>query len=200
MLTLIFSDVPSSSIASSSKPSAVNPAIEHQRVFGYQPKTNVQFQPTGKKRGKGKMQPCTLKFYCLGEVNQEKPPTTIGQKAMLSNCGLGPGNITVDISTPSIHEHILSKFPRLNAAGGYELLLYQRGGDERGFHRLPLPYSAARIKEVAGTQAMIYVRPLQTDIIDLEEDRANFIDDIKEVGNFLFILLYNYTVLQYIII
>ena len=85
-------------------------------------------------------------------------------RAALSSSGLGPGSITCDASLSNIHDDLIERFPSLNNAGGYELLLFQRGGDDHGFHRLPMPYSPARLKEVAG-QAIIYVRPLQRNLL-----------------------------------
>ena len=124
------------------------------------------------KKGKSKMQSCTLKLYCLSDIDDDKPPGTIANKTALSSCGLGPGSITLDINTPSVHEALLDKFPLLQAAGGYELLLYQRGGEEQGFHKLPTPYSPARLKEVAG-QAQIYIRPLQKNLLELDDSNKD---------------------------
>ena len=43
----------------------------------------------------------------------------------------------------SIHNYVLERFPPLTLAGGYELCLFQRGGDDQGFHKLEMPYSPA---------------------------------------------------------
>ena len=68
-------------------------AQQHMRIFNY---------PKGKNRvaGKGKLPAkkiptCTLKLFCLGNTGDEKPPSTGAAKTALSNCGLGPGNITI---------------------------------------------------------------------------------------------------------
>lgn len=101
----------------------------------------------------------------LGEpnVDDDMPPTTVAGKAALSNCGLGPGSIIFDVKATSIHENLTEMFPPLSSVGGYELLLFQRGRENQGFHKLPTPYSPARLKDIAG-QANIYVRPLQKNI------------------------------------
>ena len=82
------------------------------------------------KKGKSKLQSCTLKFFCLSKVNPEKLPNSVFEKTGLSNCGVGPGSITVDLnsSASDVHHNQVEKFPLLQAGGGYELLLYQRGG------------------------------------------------------------------------
>lgn len=122
------------------------------------------------------MQPCTLKFFCLANIDDDKPPCNVASKTALSNCGLGPGSITLDVNSPSIHDSLLEKFPLLVAAGGYELLLYQRGGDDQGLHKLPAPYSPARIKEIAG-QAQVYIRPLQKNLMEPEEHFVQYQTD-----------------------
>lgn len=57
----------------------------------------------------------------------------------------------------------MDKFPALEAGGGYELLLYQRGGLEKGFHKTEPPYTPGWVKDVA-SQAQVYIRPLQKDL------------------------------------
>ena len=175
----------SSSVNSQSTvPSAVT---EHRRVFNYAGRGAHTFQPQPSRnqkgqKGKKKIQTCTLKMYCLGNVDDEKPPSTISVKASLVNCGLGPGSITCDVHAPSIHNYVLERFPPLTLAGGYELCLSQRGGDDQGFHKLEMPYSPARLKEIAG-QATIYVQPLQRNILDeiqtQEQDAQSEVRSVK---------------------
>ncbi|KAJ7373279.1 hypothetical protein OS493_012869 [Desmophyllum pertusum] len=75
-------------------------AQQHMRIFNY---------PKGKNRvaGKGKLPAkkiptCTLKLFCLGNTGDEKPPSTGAAKTALSNCGLGPGNITFEMNGSSV--------------------------------------------------------------------------------------------------
>ena len=143
---------------------------EHRKVFNYSARGGRSFQPKAQlsrnknnQKGKKKLQTCTLKFFCLGNVDDEKPPLTISAKAALSNCGLGPGSVTCDVHALSIHDYLLERFPPLALAGGYELCLFQRGGEDQGLYKLSTPYSPARLKDVAG-QAIIYIRPLQRNI------------------------------------
>ena len=42
----------------------------------------------------------------------------------------------------------MDKFPGLEAGGGYELLLYQRGGLEKGFYRLEPPFTLDKSKKL----------------------------------------------------
>ena len=55
-------------------------------------------------------------------------------------------------------------FPKLSETGGYELLLYQRGGGENGgFHVIKPPLCSVRQRDVCG-KSKIYVRPVQRNI------------------------------------
>ena len=58
----------------------------------------------------------------------------------------------------------MEKYPPLSLGGVYKLLLFQCGGDIKGFYSLPTPYTPLRLKDMAG-QATIYIRPLQKDIL-----------------------------------
>ena len=96
---------------------------EHRRVFNYAARGTRTFQPQPSRnqkgqKGKKKIQTCTLKMFCLGNVDDEKPPSTISAKASLVNCGLGPGSITCDVQATSIHDYVVERFPPLNLAGG----------------------------------------------------------------------------------
>ena len=147
-------------------------AAEQRRLFtfGRQAAGNNR-----KNKGKGKKSPtCTLKFVCLQSKGATKPPLSVGEKTALCNCGLGDGSITFEINGGSdyCHSKILEKYPKLAMAGGYELLLHQRGsGDDAGFHPIKPPYTPSRLKDFSG-QAKIYIRPLQKDLAIEYEEQA----------------------------
>ena len=145
---------------------AISPSEEHSRVFHYMKgKTRM----TGKGKAPIKKIPtCTMKFCCLGCVDSDKPPTSVAAKTALANSGLGPSSMTFEMNGNAIHSKLLERYPRLSHAGGYELLLYQRGGEEHGFHHLPAPHTPSRIKEIANA-SVVYIRPLQLDILDAED-------------------------------
>lgn len=67
---------------------------------------------------------------------------TVASKAALSNYGLGPLTIQIAANDESVQKHLLERFPLLADAGGFELLLYQRGGNDQGFHVINPPHSA----------------------------------------------------------
>lgn len=149
---------------------------EHRRLFGYAAKGK---QPKrGKSVSKQKVPTCSLKFVCLASVNAIKPPTTVKERTMLSNAGLGDSTVTfhVDGNSTHFHDKILEAFPKLSSAG-YELLLYDRSGENSSFYHLKPPYVPKKLKEVAG-QCKIYIKPLQKDLVI---DSSNEEEEI-EVG------------------
>lgn len=79
------------------------------------------------------------------ESLDNRPPTSLGARTALSNAGLGPANLNVVIDGSSIHQELLNTFPALSSDGGYELSLYQQGGCDQGFHKIPAPYMPSKI-------------------------------------------------------
>lgn len=143
---------------------------EHRRLFGYSNTGNVP-KAKGKaitKRGSG--QTCTLKFVCLGKRHQVKPPTSARERTVLCNAGLGDTTIVLNVNGDSDHCHgkIIETFPKL-AQSGYELLLYDRAGENSSFFPLKHSYLLKKLKEVAG-QCKIYIKPLQKDLIESDDD------------------------------
>lgn len=139
-------------------PSAV--IKEHRHTFNYKGKST--FAGKGKGPAKAKKQCVSIKFFCLGSPEDEKPPTSVSAKTSLSSASLGPASLTLEVDE-ALHQRLLETYPPLVDAGGYELLLYQRGGQEQGFHPVPAPHVAGKVKGLAN-QATVYIRPLQLDI------------------------------------
>lgn len=132
-LLLIFFVGPSNT---SSGPSGHNPPLhsaltEHQRIFNYMPR---KFVPSNRnQKGKNKAKTCTIKFFCLSCKDDERPLSSIAEKTTLANCGLGPSSICCKIEASSVHEYLCERYPALSSVGGYELLIFQRGRETRGF-------------------------------------------------------------------
>ncbi|CAB4003311.1 Hypothetical predicted protein, partial [Paramuricea clavata] len=58
----------------------------------------------------------------------------------------------------------MEHYPQLSEVGGFDFLLYQRGGgSDAGFHVISPPHTVNRLKDLCG-QAKIYIRPVQKDI------------------------------------
>ena len=97
---------------------------DHTRVFHY---TKGKSRTTGKGEAPIKKIPTsTIKFCCLGFVDSDKPPTTVAAKTTLAHSGLEPSTMSFEMNGVAINS-------LLSTASGYELLLYQRGGEEQGF-------------------------------------------------------------------
>ena len=92
----------------------------------------------------------------------------ITTKTALANVGLGPLplTLTLDMDNTCVHNMLMSSFPLLASAGGYELLMYLRQNPGQGFHKMDTPHSTERLKALAN-QSTIYIRPLQVDLLEL---------------------------------
>ena len=145
----------------------VSAAVEQRRLFGFGKRQSS--------KGKHAVKTCTLKFVCLASKDDEGPPSSVKQRTDLSNARLGDGNISFVLDGTTVYNGIMEKFPKLRSVGGFDLMLFQRGGGEDGgFHRIMPPHTPDHLKELCG-QSKIYIRPVQQDIkID------DGIDDISE--------------------
>ena len=159
------------------QPTNADLEAEHRRVFINPSRARQTFrpvrQPSRARQTMRKRTPTsTVKFVCLSNVHARKPPSNVAEKAALANSGLGPGTIVFQANgdANNFHETLVGKFPLLSTGGGYELLLYQRGGLQQGFHKIVPPFTPARVKEVSG-QAVVYIRPLQKNLtLVMQED------------------------------
>ena len=65
-------------------------AAEQRRVFGH----GFGRRPSSYKSTKGKhVKTCNLKFVCLASKDADHPPSTVKERTVLSNNGLGDGSI-----------------------------------------------------------------------------------------------------------
>ena len=147
---------------------------EHRRLFGYSGRGKYSAARRGKEKANAKKQngpTCTLKFVCLASCNAIKPPTSVKERAALSNAGLGDTTITFDVNGDSshCHEKILESFPTFSFESGYNLMLYDRAGENSLFCLLNHPYLSRKLREVAG-QCKIYIRLLQKDLVDSDTE------------------------------
>ena len=144
---------------------------EHRRLFGYAAKGKGQSKK-GKAVTKRSVPTCALKFVCLATRDPIKPPSSVKERTALANAGLGDATITFDLDGDSMHLHqlIVEKFPKLNTTG-YQMMLYDRSGENSSFCNLNPPYLPRKLKEVSG-QCKIYVKPLQQDLIDSDDEEC----------------------------
>ena len=110
----------------------------------------------------------------MSSIRDESPATSVKERTVLCDAGLGDGVVTFNLLEESnnFHQKLVEKFPKLSEAV-YELMLYQRGKDA-AFHTLKPPYTPSRLKEMCG-QAKIYIRPLQN---NLPVDVISILDDV----------------------
>ena len=192
-------------VAASTRPSSGNPAaasagpslcsirtqaeVEHQRVFGYMPRSDTQGgtcrrkassrgqQPPAKKR---KYKPTwTRLFVCLASTSDSRMPSSTYYRE-LKRASLGEKSITFNIADTSIEFDYKLKleFPKLEMAGGY--LLMCSHNSSRTLEEIKPPYNVQRLKRETG-QCKIFIRPMQSDL-DLTPDAC---EEEKEVKLFL---------------
>ena len=135
------------SVAPAAAPSMAVQVQEHRRLFNY--KGRSSYVGKGKGPAKKKNPMCTTKIFCIGNPLEDRPPSSLGARTALCNAGLGPDNLNLVMDGSSTHKELLNTFPALSSGGGYELLLYQRGGCDQGFHKIPAPYVPSKIKALA---------------------------------------------------
>lgn len=114
---------------------------------------------------KGSVRTWTGHFFCMADRMATKPPLT-SEKLALQNAGLGFKKIQFqEIDT---EETVFAKltsidgFPLLKDVGGFELLHCQ--SNCRELQIISCPWSVEFLKKVIGTQAKIYIRPIQKNI------------------------------------
>ena len=108
--------------------------MEQRRLFGFGKRQSS--------KGKHAVKTCTLKFVYLASKDDEGPPSSVKQRTDLSNAGLGDGNISFVLDGTTVYNGIMEKFPKLRSVGGFDLMLFQRGGGEDGgFHRIMPPHT-----------------------------------------------------------
>ena len=168
-----------------SVPSCSSVIAEHRRLFSFG-KSLRQQNPVSNKsktKKKGRQPMCTLKFFCLSSTNAVSPPSNVKEKTELYNAGLGDCSISLEINDDETYcnEKLIDRYSKLPDAGGYELLLFQRGGgDSAGFHLIRHPYTSSRLKEMCG-QSKIYIRPLQKHI-QLNKENHNELEQGMKVS------------------
>ncbi len=101
----------------------------------------MQRKGKAKKSKKVKLSLWEHEFICLASCGQLVPPTSM-DKVNLIRAGLGPKKISfLDFGEPfEFHDEIISAFPKLRDAGGYELLRTQQHSTRELYYRISTPY------------------------------------------------------------
>lgn len=118
----------------------------------------------------GKHRPWTVTSVCLSDKNCSKVPTADVKETLLK-AGLGCKKIQFN-SDDNLMEKICSNekdenneyigFPQLKDCGGFELLRCQ--ANSRSLTVIDCPWTVKSLKKFLGTQAKIYIRPIQRNL------------------------------------
>ena len=160
--------------------SGLSAISEHRRLFSFGKRRQLPSKQKGNKKIKN--QSCTLKFVCLSSTKAEIPPSSVKERTELCNAGLGDSSIKLELNDDRtyLYEKVMECYPKLFDAGGFEFLLFQRGGGEDGgIHVISPPHTSSHLKDIC-SQAKIYIRPLQKDIC-LKDDIQNLEQDLQVI-------------------
>ena len=166
--------------AASSRPSPSNPAaaslcsirtqaeVEHQRVFGYMPRSDTQGGTCRRKAsGRGQQPPAKKRKYkptwtrvcvCLASTSDSRMPSPTYYQE-LRRASLGEKSITFNIADTSVEfdYKLKMEFPKLEMAGGY--LLMCSHNSSRTLEEIKPPYNVQQLKRETGP-CEIFIRPV----------------------------------------
>ena len=129
-------------------------------------KRPFQKHPTAPRRQKKRTAKWTHNFVCLASTQSQFLPDD-AERSTLQIAGLGEKKITFDAFADSqeIYYDLLSYFPQLRDAGGFELMRTSEGGGKQ-LEVIATPdsgYDVPFLKAVVH-HAKIYIRPLQNNL------------------------------------
>ena len=116
-------------------------------------------------REKNRTKAWTHTFFCLHDIKCSEVPS-VAEKTNLAISGLGEKRFSLLVTNdPADLDNVLfSEYPTLENAGGYDLLLKEKGSNELLLIECPPGgYTTQYIRNVIGG-AKVYVRPLQRSI------------------------------------
>lgn len=151
------------------------------RIVGEQ-KTNFAPYKIGKKRKIGlpaftppvkKCSPWSARFVCLANTDDQHVPCTIAPKEVLINAGLGEQKVDIpdiECSAEVFRQHLIKAFPKLEDAGGFELMRCLANSKFLETLSSHIAMSPHLLRKVVG-KSRIFIRPLQRDLdIDTPEN------------------------------
>ena len=99
------------SVTPAASPNMTVQVQKHRRLFNY--KGRSSYVGKGKGPAKKKNPMCTMKFFCLGNPLDDRPPSSLGTCTALCIAGLGPAsfNLVMDGSVfnpPGTAQHLPS--------------------------------------------------------------------------------------------
>ena len=120
-------------------------------------------------------------FFVFSDKQVEKPPTST-QKALLQNAGLGQKKVQMLVTDDSetVKQKLIEEFPKLKECGGFEFLRCMPNC--RNLKILECNWDASSLRSAVGSQAKIYVRPIQRNL-PIEVNHNQPTEDLCEKCN-----------------
>ena len=117
------------------------------------------------KRGKKRVS-WTQKFICLASKDRRRVPGSIGEKEELIEAGLGEKSVfipDVECSAQEFKETLITEFPKLADAGGFELMRCIPNSRQLEPISTTVSQQPKSLKAIVGN-GRIYIRPIQRDL------------------------------------
>ena len=108
----------------------------------------------------------SAKFVCLADTGAQHVPTTVTQKEVLVEAGLGEKKVDIpdiDCSASEFQQQLMNVFPKLKHAGGFELLRCISNSKMLELLSPSISTSPRLLRSVVG-KSHIFIRPIQRDI------------------------------------
>lgn len=104
----------------------------------------------------------SARFVCLADRHQNTAPLGIAAKEELLEAGLGQKEVAVpeESTAEQFKEAIIKAFPKLQDAGGYELMRCQKHSRQLEPLSFAISQSPKLLRSVVG-KSNIYIRPIQ---------------------------------------
>ena len=120
---------------------------------------------TGKKGTRSGRRSWSSKFVCLADKDQHHVLSSVGAKEILVQAGLGEKKVELyeDFSAYEFQQKIIQSFPKLQNAGGFELMRCIANSRQLEPISVMVAKSPLLLKKVIGN-GRIYVRPIQKNL------------------------------------
>ncbi len=157
--------------------------LEQRRNFSPYSRPSTSLSTT--KGKKERVQPWTLKLFCLSDTCQCKAPATACSKILLLGAGLGEISVKVSnmncCSMEEFRSIIVRTFPKLNHCGGFEMLRCATNSKDLVVVEGKITQSVKMLKSVIGN-GRLYLRPIQRNLdLTTVEDLQWEADEVEKV-------------------
>lgn len=124
-------------------------------------------------------------FYCFAEKHTQKVPTAT-ERVLLQKAGLGVKKVQFleEDRAEIVREKLKVEFPKLEMAGGFELL--RCTAQSRSLDILDCDWGARSLRACVGSQAKIYIRPIQNSLsvesVEMDSDTDGLTEPCVHCG------------------